>query len=192
MASINVEVVREYLEHKGFFVRLLKKFVLTGAEKDEMAAIDLACWNPNNVYEDDSLPFVLDGISTCGVSRSIVGIRGWHTDVFSPSVLVSFPQIFNFVELNEKRVSKTFFNGLDFKRILVVPMLPQREQIRERSIQMLMQRNVTNVLEFRTLLMELAEESEINRNYIESDILQILRLLKRYDCLKGKQLELFE
>ena len=36
------------------------------------------------------------------------------------------------------------------------------------------------------------EQIEVNRNYQKSDLLQVIRILKNYDCLKEPQLELFK
>ena len=41
------------------------------------------------------------------------------------------------------------------------------------------------------MLMELIERIEVTNNYEKSDLLQVLRILKNYDLLKGPQLELF-
>jgi hypothetical protein len=47
------------------------------------------------------------------------------------------------------------------------------------------------VIPFRTMLADLVEQTEINRNYQKSDLLQIIRILKNYDFVKEPQLELF-
>ena len=192
MAGINTEIVREYFELKGFFVRVLKKSVLTGSERDDISTIDMACWNSSHPEKSDSkLPFVLNSTDALKISKAIVIIRGWHTEIFSPSVVAAFFQGFQFSELDSSRVSRELFNEKDFSRILVIPLLPQNPELRNRSIDLLKEKNVTHVLEFKTVLSELIDEAQINRNYQESEILQMLRILKRYDCLKGKQLELF-
>jgi hypothetical protein len=41
------------------------------------------------------------------------------------------------------------------------------------------------------MLADLAEHVQANRSYQRSDVLQVIRLLKHYDFLKGPQLELF-
>ncbi len=48
------------------------------------------------------------------------------------------------------------------------------------------------MLPFRALLADLIEHVEPNRNYQKSDLLQTLRLLKRYDFLRDGQLDLFK
>jgi len=42
------------------------------------------------------------------------------------------------------------------------------------------------------MLADLLNETEVNRNYQKSDLLQIIRILKTYDLLKDSQMELFK
>jgi hypothetical protein len=49
---------------------------------------------------------------------------------------------------------------------------------------------VDHVLEFPTILNFLIAHVEVNLNYVESETLQLLRLLKRYGLVKGLQFEL--
>ena len=39
---------------------------------------------------------------------------------------------------------------------------------------------------------DLVNETEVNRNYQKSDLLQIIRILKNYDFFKEPQMELFK
>ena len=41
------------------------------------------------------------------------------------------------------------------------------------------------------MLADLVSETEVNRNYQKSDLLQIIRILKNYDFFKEPQMELF-
>ena len=41
------------------------------------------------------------------------------------------------------------------------------------------------------MLADLIQRTEVNRNYVKSDVLQILRILKNYDLIKEPSLELF-
>ena len=45
---------------------------------------------------------------------------------------------------------------------------------------------------FRTMLRDLIEHTEVNRNYQKSDLLQVLRILKNYQFFREPQLELFK
>jgi hypothetical protein len=56
--------------------------------------------------------------------------------------------------------------------------------------EMLREGGIDHVIEFPTILGFLISYVEVNCNYVESEFLQLLRLLKRYDLVKGLQLEL--
>src|SRR5690606_5106413 len=77
-------------------------------------------------------------------------------------------------------------------KILVVPALPQNAEEREKSIALLRSRGVDAVLPFRTMLADLVNHIEANRNYQKSDLLQVIRILKNYDFFKEPQMELFK
>ena len=63
--------------------------------------------------------------------------------------------------------------------------------MREKALALFKEKGIDGVLMFRTMLLELAEHVDVNKNYEKSDLLQILRLLKNYDLLKGAQMDLF-
>jgi hypothetical protein len=42
------------------------------------------------------------------------------------------------------------------------------------------------------MLADLVSQTQVNRNYQQSDLLQIIRILKNYDFLREPQLELFK
>jgi hypothetical protein len=118
-------------------------------------------------------------------------VSGWHTETFSPARLKSSPEIFNLALLDEKKISEKFFRGQSFDRILVVPSLPLDASLKNKVLQILKERGLDYVLEFRTILEELIDHVQIHRNYAESPILQTLRILKRYDLIRDYQMELF-
>jgi hypothetical protein len=49
---------------------------------------------------------------------------------------------------------------------------------------------VDAIISFRSMLLDLIDKIEINRNYGKSDALQVMRILKNYDLLKDTQLDL--
>jgi len=77
-------------------------------------------------------------------------------------------------------------------KILVVPALPQNESARDASIDLLRAKGVDAIIPFRTMLTDLIGQTEVNRNYQKSDLLQIIRILKNYDFFREPQLELFK
>jgi len=60
-----------------------------------------------------------------------------------------------------------------------------------KSIELLRAKGIDAIIPFRTLLGDLIEQTETNRNYQKSDLLQMIRVLKNYDFFKEPQLELF-
>jgi hypothetical protein len=126
------------------------------------------------------------------IERAIVVVKGWHTETFSPAVLARAPEIFRFVEPRVFQQAARVFgkNGTPLK-ILVVPALPQSAEARNESIALLRSKGVDAVIPFRTMLADLVSETQVNRNYQKSDLLQIIRILKNYDFFREPQLELF-
>jgi hypothetical protein len=190
MASVSEEVVREYFEINEFSVKVHRKFLLKSAERDELDEVDLVATNLKNV-ENRPINILLNKQDIQGIERAIVGVRGWHSETFSPARLKSSPEIFNLALLNEKKVSENFFKGQSFDRILVVPSLPADPDLKVKVLQTLQEKGLDFVLEFKTILEELIDHVQIHRNYAESPVLQILRILKRYDLIRDYQMELF-
>ncbi len=77
-------------------------------------------------------------------------------------------------------------------KILVLPTLPHGAQARDESIALLRAKGVDAVIPFRTMLADLIAQTEANRNYQKSDLLQTIRILKNYDVFKDPQMELFK
>ena len=133
-------------------------------------------------------------LETCFlIERAIVVVKGWHTETFSSARLASTPEIFRFVGTKVfQQAAKVFGeNGAPLK-ILVVPALPQDAQARDESIALLRAKGVDAIIPFRTMLADLVAQTEANRNYQKSDLLQTIRILKNYDFFKEPQLELFK
>jgi hypothetical protein len=77
-------------------------------------------------------------------------------------------------------------------KILVVPALPHSTEARDQSIELLRVKGIDAVIPFQSMLSDLVEHTETNRNYQKSDLLQMIRILKNYDFFKEPQLELFK
>ena len=123
----------------------------------------------------------------------MVVVKGWHTETFSTSVLAHQPEIFRFVDPKVfKRAEKNFGGEGLLTKILVVPALPQAEDARTQSLELLKTKGIDAVIPFCTILHDLIEGVEVNRNYQKSDLLQVIRILKNYDFLKERQMELFK
>ncbi len=191
MAAVSETIVREYFELHGFFVRQQRKYVAPNRREDE--EVDFFVLNPHQAASDKPLPFVLSSDEVPVIARAVVVVKGWHTESFSSAVLANAPEIFRFVDPPVfQRAAKTFGGGGAPTKILVVPALPQNNEARDQSIGLLKSKGVDAVIPFHTMLADLIDQIEVNRNYQKSDLLQIIRILKNYDFFKEPQLELFK
>lgn len=190
MSAVSEGIVREYFEMHGFLVRQQRKFVAQTKDEDEQ--IDFFVFNPRTA-EQGRVPFVVEPENIGQLHRAVIVVRGWHTEKFSAAVLENAPEIFRFLERDSMRRIETEF-GADrpFLKLLVVPALPQTTEGRDEAIQYLKAKGVDGVIPFRSMLADLIERVETNRNYTRSDLLQVLRILKNYEFFPGPQMELFK
>jgi hypothetical protein len=190
MSAVSELIVREYFELHGFLVRQQRKYIAPNRREDE--EFDFLVLNPNPATERGTLPFVLESSDLADVDRAVVVVKGWHTETFSPSLLVHAPEIFRFVEPDVfRQAEKVFGGGKPLTKILVVPALPQASEAREQSIALLRSKGVDAAIPFHSMLAGLIDLIEVNRNYQKSDLLQVIRILKNYHFFREPQLELF-
>jgi hypothetical protein len=191
MAAISESIVREYFELHSFLVRQHRKYIAQTRREDD--DIDFFVLNPRPAPRPGELPFILASTDLVYIDRAIVVVKGWHTETFSPAVLAHAPEIFRFVEPRVFQQAARAFGeeGAPWK-ILVVPALPQAADACEQSVALLRAKGVDAVIPFRTMLADLVEDIEVNRNYQKSDVLQIIRILKNYEFIREPQLELFK
>ncbi len=201
MSAIDESIVREYFEQNGFLVRQMRKYQVIARRKTTDEEIDLLVFNPVWQRGDRKADFFLFGNELRYLRQAVVAIKPWHTDVFTPGILKSSPEIFRFLEGNVmKRAARLFpkdgeadpavAEGGEITRVLVLPSLPTQEPFRSQSVQMLKERGVDGIISFRAMLQDLIEKIETNRNYRKSDTLQVMRILKNYDLLKDPQMDL--
>ena len=192
MSAVSETIVREYFELHEFLVRQHRKHV-GQTRREEEDDIDFFVLNPRAQPRENVPPFELSSADLAFIERAIVVVKGWHTETFSSARLASTPEIFRFVEQKVfQQAAKAFgTDGMPLK-ILVVPTLPQGAQAREESIALLRSKGIDAVIPFQTMLADLVRETETNRNYQKSDLLQIIRILKHYDFFREPQLELFK
>ena len=198
MSAIDEGIVREYFEQNGFLVRQVRKYQVQARKKTGDEEIDLLVYNPSWQRGARKPDFFLFSNELPLVHRAMIAVKGWHTGVFTPNMLKSSPEIFRFLEDNVMKEATRFFpaaeaadeEGDPLTKILVLPSLPTQEPFRSQSIAMLKERGVDAIISFRSMLLDLIEKTEINRNYGKSDTLQVIRILKNYDLLKDAQLDL--
>lgn len=190
MSAVDESIVREYFESHGFLVCQRRKYVVQARQKTADEEINLIVFNARATTAVAPGEFEIDAKSLGQISRAIVAVKGWHTEVFAPSVLAHAPKIFRFVEKRAVEEAQRLVGVDGLVKILVVPGLPRDAKTREKSIEVLRAKGVDGVISFRSILQELIATVHTNRNYQKSDLLQILRLLKNYDLLKEPQMEL--
>ena len=189
MSAVDEHIVREYFESHGFLVCQRRKYVVQARTKTSDEEINLIVINPQATGAAPG-EFELSAASLAHVGRAIVAVKGWHTEVFAPSVLQHQPKIFRFVEPKAVAEASRLVGGTGLLKILVVPGLPKERAARDKSIELLRAKGVDGVISFRAILEELVAGVATNRNYQKSDLLQVLRLLKNYGLIKEPQLEL--
>jgi hypothetical protein len=191
MSAVSEWIVREYFESLGFLVRQPRKYQISARRKQVEEEIDLLVVNPA-VAEQKVPETSLWGASELKhVSRAIVGVRGWHTERFSPAVIKFFPEIFRFTDSAAMKNTVRDLGAGPMAKILCLPELPASALLRDKTLSLLKEKGIDGVLMFRAMLLELAERVDANKNYEKSDLLQILRILKNYDLLKGAQMDMF-
>jgi len=192
MSAVSETIVREYFELHEFLVRQHRKYIGQTRRGDD-DDIDFFVLNPHPQARQGTPPFVLGSADLPFIERAIVVVKGWHTGTFSTARLESSPAIFHFVEPKVfHQAARAFGKEGTTLKILVVPALPQAVPARDESIALLRSKGIDAVIPFRTMLADLVSETEINRNYQKSDLLQIIRILKNYDFFKEPQMELFK
>jgi hypothetical protein len=190
MSAVSETIVREYFELHGFLVRQHRKYIAPQKREDE--EFDFFVLNPRAGQADGAaLPFVLVGENLKQLVRAVVVVKGWHTETFSPGLLAHAPEIYRFVQPEVFRQAEKAFGGGPMTKILIVPALPQGGEARALSIDLLRAKGVDAVIPFRTMLIDLIDQTKVNRNYQKSDLLQVIRILKNYDFFREPQLELF-
>jgi len=190
MPDTNTKLVREFLEAHNFSVITNRKFQLQKADPPGRYSIDLLGMNMGYLKPETELPMRLHADHMRFIPNVIVDVKGWHSDRFSPSMLAASPEIFYFVSPSALDYARSVFGDAPFKSILVISEAPATEPVWFRMEEMLREKGVDHVLEFPTILRFLISYVEVNFNYVESETLQLLRLLKRYGLVKGLQLEL--
>jgi hypothetical protein len=197
MSAVDEGIVREYFEQNGFFVRQARKYQVQSRRKIADEEIDLVVLNPSWERGSRKPEFFLFSSELPYVQKAIVAVKGWHSGVFTPTMLKSSPDIFRFLEENVLKQASRLFppdpvddgGGLPTK-ILVLPSLPTAEPFRSQSVELLKARGVDAIISFRAMMLDLLEKVEINQNYTKSDTLQVMRILKNYDLIKDPQLDL--
>lgn len=196
MAGFDDNLVREYFELNGFFVRQSRKYAVQSRRKRADEESDLLVINPSP-QRAVTPAFQLFAADLAGLSRAAVAIKGWHTTKAITPTMIRKGDLLEFVRKEAVESAREAFadladaDGPDLAKVLVLPGIPTQEPQRAESIALLREHGVDHVLTFRTILESMVQRVESNQSYAKSDNLQLLRLLRVYDMVKSPQLELF-
>ncbi len=191
MAVVSEWIVREYLESLGFLVIQPQKHKVAARTKRTEEEVDLLAYQPGVKEQHIPSDVVWTGREMKKIARALIGVRGWHTDRFSPAVLTLSPEIFRFAAPEVEKEVSPLLGGGPTAKILCLSGLPASGALKQKAMEMFKEKGIDGVIFFRTMLVELAAKIDKNKNYERSDLLQIIRILKSYDLLKDPQLELF-
>jgi hypothetical protein len=203
MAGFDENIVREYFELNGFFVRQLRKYLVQSRKKRADEEIDLVVYNPNAPIDGVPAGFQLFSADMAKIRRAIVVVKAWHTSRFTPAMLKSSSRVFDFLKKEVLNKAETYFSFDEcevdpevvgsggFTKILVLPSLPASDPQRTESIELLKDQGVDGIITFSTILENLLRNVEVNHSYQKSDLLQMMRILKIYDMVKEPQMNLF-
>lgn len=191
MSAVSENIVREFFETLGFLVQQPFKYQVGARRKRSEEEIDLLVINPKIARNKLPDTRVWGPGELKDISRAVVSVRPWHTERFSPSVLEKSPEVVRFTRPGAMRSAVAVLGNHPIAKILCVSALPASRDLRERALDILAEHEVDGVLQFRTMLLTLTADVDTKKSYDQSDLLQVLRILKNYDLLKDPQLELF-
>lgn len=192
MAAVNEWIVREYFEGLGYLVNQPRKHVVPGRHKMAQEEIDLVVHNPRIEQQQIPESLVWNRADLAGISCAVVAVRGWHTERFYSSTFEQAPEILRFVANDAVTFARALLGGKTPAKVLCLPRLPASGELKDLAITLLRSKGIDGVIAFETMLLELIQRVDVNRNYEKSDLLQIVRILKNYGLLRSSQLELFE
>ncbi|HOL22351.1 MAG TPA: hypothetical protein PLQ41_05820 [bacterium] len=176
MSQASIEIVKEFFIIHNFFV--LKKndiLFVKNAELTEPEEMD---------------KFILSGSEVSRVLKNaVVKPVCWHTMKFTPVVLSRFPEIFEFSKGRYTLESKKFFQGENFKKVLVIPSLPASDKLQKESIKIMKEEGVDHLITFPSVIANLIEKIDARNVYLSS-IDEILRVLKFYKFFGEKEQKL--
>ncbi|HKK18694.1 MAG TPA: hypothetical protein VJ952_08425 [Opitutales bacterium] len=204
MAGFDENIVREYFELNGFFVRQLKKYQVQTRKKRGEEEIALAVYNPNAPADATETGFQLFSADMLKMRRAVVVVKAWHSSRFNPAMLKSSSRIFDYLKKDVLNKAEEYFDfgatSADdthtsdqgyFKKILVLPGIPTSDPQRSEAISLLKESGINGIITFSTILENLLRNVEVNHSYQKSELLQLLRVLKLYDMVKEPQMNLF-
>lgn len=180
MTDHNEEVVKAFLEMKGFFVRTnVRYYVKEEGKPGGNSDVDLVGINPNAKSASAVLPFELRASDFDRIRHLALEVKGWHSENVTPSTLISHGRIFNFTrEAARNEVAKKLGTN-DFRVILVISSFGTDQVKKAETIDVLKKGGIDHVLEFATIMQALKDGIDDNLNQ-DSLVMHSFRLAKIY------------
>lgn len=183
MTDPNEEVVKAFLEMKGFFVRTNVRYtVKEGKKASGQSDLDIVALNPNIIQNGENFPFVLEADHFDQISHLVMEIKGWHSEKITKSTLKAHPRIFNFTRKEAKHKAVEILNHRDFISVLVISQIGSKENSKEELFNELKEGGVNHILEFSTIMDYLKVEIKSNLNQ-DNLVLHSIRLANIYGAL---------
>ena len=107
MSGFDENIVREYFELNGFFVRQVPKYSVRTRKKVPDEAVALMINKPEAVKEQSIANFQLFSADMESIQQAVVVVRSWYLSEFSPELLKSSSKLFNFLKKNVFIVKKS-------------------------------------------------------------------------------------
>ena len=104
MSGFDENIVREYFELNGFFVRQLRKYQVQSRKKRFDEEIDMLIYNPKAEASTREKPsksatgFQLFGNDIVKIHQAVVVVKAWHSSRFTPAILRSGTKVFDFLK----------------------------------------------------------------------------------------------
>jgi hypothetical protein len=199
MASFDENIVREYFELNGFFIRQLRKHVVRSRKKPVEETVELLVYHPSAPSAGPEPNFQLFSSDMAAIQRAIVVVHGWQHTRVTPAILKSSARLLDFLKKEVLGQADSLFAAEaaeleaaeSYRKVLVLPGLPTAEPQRSECIALFKAQGVDGVIAFSTILEDILRHVEVNHSYQKSELLQLVRVLKVYDMVQAPQMNLF-
>lgn len=204
MAGFDENIVREYFDLNGFFVRQLRKHTVQKGKKHVELQSDLVVYRPEAPEGASLSGFQIFSSDIENIRGAVVGITPWNVSRFTPAVAKSSAKTCDFLKKDVIAKIDQYFQRdpvegdevesdpyENYMKLLVLPAFPKNDAHRIECTELLKTAGVDGVLVCSTILENLLRHVAVNHSYPKSDILQLLRVLKIYDMIREPQMTLF-
>ena len=123
MAAVSEWIAREYFEAHGFLVQQPTKYQVAARAKRAEEECDLLVFNPGVAHHRLPDRMIWGAADLKHIARAIIGVRGWHTDRFSPALLKDSPEIFRFAGEDVLEQARNTLGKGNVAKVLCLPGL---------------------------------------------------------------------